>query len=71
MAECRSCGAEIMWVYSAAGRLMALDVVPAERPRGLFRLDESGPDSVAVSCAGELVYLSHHVTCEAEAEPAS
>lgn len=66
MANCRSCGAEIIWARTVAGRLIPLDAEPAERPKGIFRLEEAlldGGPQIAISAASDPVYISHFATC--------
>lgn len=63
MAACRSCGAEILWATTENGKRIPIDPEPAERPSGLFKLEQSLLGLKAVSVAGEPVYLSHFVTC--------
>lgn len=63
MSRCRSCNAEIVWAITENGKRMPFDAEPAERPTGLFKLVNDGPDVLARSVAGEPVYLSHFVTC--------
>jgi hypothetical protein len=65
-AACKSCGASIIWALTQNGKRIPLDAEPAERPSGLFRLEGSATGSmppIAISAAGEPVYLSHFVTC--------
>lgn len=62
--QCRSCGADIIWTITANGKKMPVDAEPAERPQGVFHLDERESGEVhSRSAAGELVYLSHFATC--------
>lgn len=71
MATCRSCGAEILWAKTTAGKNIPLDV--ESRPDGnvvlsrgvggfLARVLGSGPE--ADSLAGEPHYVSHFATCK-------
>jgi hypothetical protein len=65
-ARCRSCNAEIIWAVTENGKRIPLDVAPAERPTGLFRLGAIVPDfnaPRAIAAGSEPVYLSHFVTC--------
>lgn len=66
MSKCRSCDAELVWAVTVNGKRIPLDAEPAERPQGLFRLEAPprvGEAPLAVSVAGEYVYISHFATC--------
>lgn len=66
LSQCRSCRAEIIWAWTVNGKRIPLDAEPAERPSGIFRLernDDQPAAPLAVSAAGEPVYISHFVTC--------
>jgi hypothetical protein len=70
-AKCRSCGADILWLHSAATRtLMPLNAEPAKngnvfivdglahvKRAGMFEADVVGP-----------LYLNHFVTCPSREE---
>lgn len=63
-ARCKSCGAELIWaVNPVTGAKVPLDAEPAERPKGLYRLDTSTDPPSATPARGELVYVNHFVTC--------
>lgn len=66
LAECRSCGASIVWVTTTNGKKMPVDADPVAARFG-FRLDEDGAVVTARFTTapepGEKVYVSHLSTC--------
>ena len=58
MSKCRSCGAEIEWAVTAAGKRMPLEPATTKAniviERGVARVVEPGQGH----------YLSHHATCK-------
>jgi hypothetical protein len=59
MANCRSCGAEILWVISkASGKAMPLDVPPEKRAI-IVEVDKHGIPVTEIREA----YTSHFATC--------
>lgn len=68
-ANCKSCGAEILWVKTIKGRGMPLDSQPS--PRGNVIISENGtalvyrePSAIAARYENEPRYLSHFATCK-------
>lgn len=69
---CRACGAAMVWGKTTKGKAIPLDAAPSKR--GNVRLLADGTAEVlgaatAQGCriAGEVMYLSHFVTCSAAA----
>jgi hypothetical protein len=66
MAQCRSCGAEIIWAVTSNGKRMPLDAETVRLPVGFLLTPGpvSDPTPVAVpGPRGGPVYLSHFATC--------
>lgn len=71
MSRCRSCGAEIRWAETAAGKTIPLDVEPISTGNVdiVFIGGEEvalvlGPgDAVAAQAAGHKLFLSHFASC--------
>lgn len=68
MSKCGSCGAEIVWAKTAAGRKMPLDNTP--HPAGRIDLGADGFATVLgakrateVQVEGRKLYQSHFATC--------
>jgi hypothetical protein len=71
MATCRSCGAEIRWERTAAGKAIPLDPAPVSEGNidvvwtgGSEVAAVLGPDdALAAQAAGHRLYLTHFATC--------
>jgi hypothetical protein len=65
MAECRSCGAEIVWARTPSGKLMPLD--PERVLGGTIELDPDEDASLVTRFVGKRDgqphYVSHFATC--------
>ncbi len=63
MATCRTCGAEIAWVFSESGVRMPVD--PGERPDGnlVIEPDLTGRKVARVVAPGKGTHVSHFTTC--------
>jgi hypothetical protein len=61
MAECKSCGAEVLWVLTAAGKKMPLSVASQER-RFVFDADATVSDKEPRFKLVE-TYISHFADC--------
>lgn len=68
-AKCRSCGAEIVWTITEAGKRMPMDVEPMTI-RGAFELiGPILPDGhIQAFAASPKLYRSHFATCPNAAE---
>lgn len=64
MAKCKSCGAEIIWALTVAGRRMPVDVSPADRGGGSVLLVAMGNPSTEpeVGAHGWLALMVASVT---------
>lgn len=62
--KCRSCGAEILWAETTAGKRIPLDL-PSERRFLLVPIDSEEVAGVATS---HETYETHFVTCPNAAE---
>lgn len=70
-AQCKSCKAPILWTTTVNGKAMPVDVEPSERGNihlastiegvGATVLDKKRLEAARAS--GEVLYLSHHVSC--------
>ena len=65
-AQCRSCGAEIIWIHSASGNLMPLDAVPVED--GNMCIVDGKAHSISSDLFEPMLpqgprYKSHFATC--------
>lgn len=73
MADCRGCGASIVWAATSAGGMMPVDPMPAPERDGNVRLftDDDGVhcevlgplDIVAMPDEGASLHRSHFATC--------
>ena len=63
MSTCRSCGAEIVWAITEAGKRIPLDAEPERR--FVLTTDLATNDQTARSTA---TYISHFATCPNAAE---
>lgn len=72
MAKCRSCGAEIIWIKMASGRMMPCDAAPISYDRAPIQDKEKlvlvTPDGritrgVFNPGSGNIGYTSHFATC--------
>lgn len=62
MARCRSCGAEILWAVTKAGKRIPID--PEPEPYGNVQLDESaGEVRATVVAIGDGTHVSHFASC--------
>lgn len=57
MSTCRSCGAEIVWAVTPAGKMMPLDAKPVA---GLYAI---WPTLDGPYCAPDVGYMNHWATC--------
>lgn len=67
MTRCRTCRARIVWVKTAAGKQMPIDVDPTVR--GNIALDDGVAEVLSLASAeaakhrGVPLYISHFATC--------
>jgi hypothetical protein len=61
-AECRSCGAPILWAETTNGKLMPLDAEPTGKGLVIERSGISKANADAVVFSRD-VYVSHFATC--------
>lgn len=55
MSTCRSCGAEIKWIETKAGKMMPVDPTPLEEGEGVL--------GKVVDDGSGTLYISHFATC--------
>lgn len=68
VADCRSCGAPVIWTVTERGKRMPVDADPD--PQGNIRLEQSTGDAPLTAVytrewtAGAELYVSHFATCD-------
>lgn len=64
MSACRSCGREIIWATSPAGRRLPLDARPVNPHVYRLRGHDETPQAEGVAFEAQgAVYVSHFLTC--------
>lgn len=69
MSACRSCGAELLWAFTATGSRMPLNAEPSDAGNVVLSVGPTGQREATVIVEGDprgdsqALYIPHHAVC--------